>query len=298
MPNLLAVEQSYRRYALHEQGHRPKTLKQTIRTLEKLAQFADTNELNEINTWIIRDFLHTQRENKGWSAKTFRIYRQCLKSYFQWAVDENWIAENPVTPIKQPPLPARLPRCLSKDQVITILAHVQNYPWFVELQTSRNEAILAIITYAGLRLSELINLKMTDVDFNSNWIHIVQGKNRKDRNVPLNPELKPILQRYLKAHKRLGIPSIWLLPSVRSASQLTDKNVQTIFKTISKASGIKVTPHMLRHTFGRLCVEAGINLRTIQEYMGHSDIRTTQIYTFVSPIQGQKEISRFSLFHR
>jgi len=298
MPNLLAVEQSYRRYALHEQGHRPKTLKQTISILEKLAQFANTDELDEINTRVIRGFLHTQREDKGWSAKTFRIYRQCLKTYFQWAVDENWIAENPVSPIKQPPLPARLPRCLSRDQTLKLFAHIHNYRWFMELQESRNEAILAIITYAGLRLSEVINLKIMDVDFHSNWIRVIQGKNRKDRNVPLNPELKPILQRYLNAHKRLGTPSIWFFPSVKSASQLTDKNVQAIFKTVSKASGIKVTPHMLRHTFGRLCVEAGINMRTIQEYMGHSDIRTTQIYTFVSPQQSQREINRFSLFHR
>ena len=296
MTNTSDLERSYKRYALYELEHTPKTLKQTISIVDRLVSFVGSGDLQGMDTRAVRDFLHTQRETKAWSAKTFRIYRQCLKTYFQWVVDEEWMKQNPIDKIKQPPLPVRLPRCLSKEQTIQLLAHIHNYPWRMELQVSRNEALFAIIIYGGLRLSEVTNLKVLDVDFTAGWICVIQGKNRKDRNVPINDELRRILQRYRKAQQKLGTPSIWFFPSVKSESQLTKKNVQDIFSTISKASGIKVTPHMLRHTFGRLCVEAGINLMTIKSYMGHADIRTTQIYTFVSSEQGKKEIHQLSLY--
>lgn len=292
------LELSYKRYALYELEHTPKTLKQVQDTVLRLTEFAQTTNIYELNTKVIREFLHTQREAKGWSAKTFRIYRQCLKTYFQWIVEEGWLYENPVEKIKQPPLPKRLPRCLSREQVLQLFCIVRDYPWHYQLSPFRNEAILATLTYSGIRLSELRNLMVLDVDLHTDQIRVHQGKNRKDRYVPINQELKPILIRYRNVHKRLGVQSEWFFNSVQSTKRLTPQNIQAIFQKLSKASGIKVTPHMLRHTFGRLNVEANINLRTTQGYMGHADIRTTQIYTFVSTAQSQREMKKMRLLRQ
>ena len=295
MTNTQNLALSYRRYALYELEHTPKTLKQTQDILAKLTEFAGTTNIHALDTRIIREFLHVGREERAWSAKTFRIYRQCLKTYFNWLVEEEWLDSNPVDKIKQPPLPQRLPRCLGREQVLQLFCHVRDYPWHYELQPYRNEAMLATLTYTGLRLSELRNLGDRDVDFLSDLIRVDQGKNRKDRYVPICPELKPILVRYKKAHKRLGLPSIWFFPSVKSERRMTAQNIQSVFRKLSKASGIKVTPQMLRHTFGRLLVESNVHMRTSQKYMGHASIRTTEIYTHVSPEHGQKEIRKLKV---
>ena len=276
------IAEDYKRFALYEKGHRPATVRQALSLLRKLCAHTRKSKIAEIDTPAIRSFLIMGREIHGWSAKSFRIYRQSLKTFFDWAMMQNLVSANPVSAIGQPPLPQILPRCLSQSQALSILAHVRWHPWHYELEQYRNEAIIATFLFAGLRLSELINLKANEVNIGNEELFVRSGKNSKDRVVPLHHSLQRILQNYIAAFQRLGRPSVWFFPSVKSEKRLTNKNVQAIFSKISTSIGFKVTPHMLRHTFGRLCVESGVNLRVIQTLMGHSDIRTTQIYTFVS----------------
>ena len=175
------------------------------------------------------------------------------------------------------------------------MAHVHWYNWHYELEKYRNEAIFATFLFTGMRLSELLNLRCNQVALEQDEIHILGGKNEKDRNIPILPQLKPILINYIRARKRLRVPSIWFFPSVKSDKRLTAKNLHSIFKKISKYSGVKVTPHMLRHTFGRICVESNINMRVVQSIMGHSRIETTQIYTFVSTEASKLGMRDFAL---
>ena len=295
MPDFHSLKDSYRRYALYEKGHRSKTVKQTISVLSRLHEFSGMQNIMALDTKSIRNFLQTQRQEKKWSAKTFRIYRQCLKTFFNWTIDEGYREENPVDEIKQPPLPKRLPRCLTKEQVNFHLENIREYEWYLELQRSRNEAIYTIIVYCGLRLSETQNLGKEAVNLSVGEIFVKAGKNEKDRTVPIPEELEPILENYIKEQKRLGVSSKWFFPSVKSEKRLTKKNMNAVFKKVSEISGIKVTAHMLRHTFGRLSVEADIQTRVIQTVMGHSDIRTTQIYTFVSNQTAKDAMRNLSL---
>lgn len=295
MPNLLTVEPSYRRYALHERGHQPTTVKHTLSIVRKLCAFSETYELTGFNTHTIRSFLQISREENKWSAKTFRIYRQYLKTFFDWVVSEQWITDNPVDSISSPRLPINLPRCLNRDEALKFLSSVHHYPWTYELEEPRNKAIIAMFLYTGIRLGELLNLRMDHVDLAKREILIRQGKNEKDRCVTIHEDLLPILVKYCKAAKKQGTPSMWFFPSVRSEKQLTQKNIYAIFRKVSAQSGIKATPHMLRHTFGRLSVESNINMRVIQRMMGHSNIQTTQIYTHVTTEAMKQAMNRFSL---
>lgn len=282
MPDISHLLVSYRRYALYERGHRPSTVNQTVNIVNRLCEFARTDNIKMLDTPTIRAFLQTQREEIGWSAKTFRIYRQSLKTFFAWILLQGLRSSNPVSAIGNPTLPSTIPRCLTKDQALCFLAHARSYRWFYELEGSRNEAIIATFLYAGLRLCELINLRSDEVFLEQSEIRITQGKNRKDRLIAIHPHLRPILIAYQFHRQRLGTPSIWYFPSVKSEKRLTPKNIQIIFRRISSSCEIKATPHMLRHTCGRLYVEENVNLRVIQLLLGHSRIETTERYTFVS----------------
>lgn len=291
MPDFHSLKDSYRRYALYEKGHRPMTVRHATQVISSLCSFACETEIASLSTSMIREFLQTQREQRGWTAKTFRIYRQHLKTFFDWSVSQEWIDKNPVLPIKCPRLPKPLPRCLTKEQAILFLSHVTLYRWRYELESSRNKAIVFTFQYSGMRLSELLNLWSLDVDLSNEEITIRNGKNEKDRLIAINPSLLPVLKDYQKARMELGIPSMFFFPSVKSDKKLTVGNLYDIFRKLSRACGFKVTPHMLRHTFGRLSVESGQNLRVTQEMLGHGNIRTTEIYTHVS-IEAMKQSMR------
>ena len=175
------------------------------------------------------------------------------------------------------------------------MAHVHWYSWHMKLERYRNDAIFSMFLFTGIRLSELLNLKKQHVYLDNNEIHIMAGKGDKDRVVPILPSLRQSLISYEEARQRLAPPSLWYFPSVKSEKQLTTRNLHAIFRKISDKSGIKVTPHMLRHTFGRISVESNINMRVIQTVMGHSRMETTQIYTYVSSKASTEAMQNFDL---
>jgi site-specific recombinase XerD len=276
------IQQSYKSYALREKGIRSGTYKATEFIVRALCEFSATENIKKHDESMVRAFLQHMSKERVWSPKTFRIYRQYLKSFFDWAIKEQIVTKNPCIGIDRPKLPSRLPRCLTHEETLKILTQARWYDWHYQIEKTRNEAIIAMFVFSGIRLSELIHLKIEHVNLETQELFIDQGKNRKDRIVALHTTLLPVLRSYVIERRRLCKPSQWFFSGVRSNMKLASKNVQGMLRKISIAAGIKVTPHMLRHTFGRLCVDANVNLRMIQHMMGHSDISTTQIYTHVS----------------
>ncbi len=134
----------------------------------------------------------------------------------------------------------------------------------------------------GLRRAELLSLRLADVDFRSGVLSIRGGKGRKDRSVPLHPRLVPILHRYLDEKEKQRQVSEWLFSSLKSEKRLTSKNLYAMLRRVSLGAGVKFTPHMLRHTFGRELVEADFNIYKLKEVMGHASVATTQAYVALS----------------
>lgn len=293
--NYLDLQPQFKRYALYERGMKPLTYKSILTSLKMCAECSQTEDTTEWTTEVIREFLIHGREARGWSARTFRNHRQYLMSFFNWAVRTKMCNENPVTDIEKPKLPKKLPRFLTKEQILTITSHIRWYEWRYKFEAVRNETIILMLVMTGLRLAELLNLEFMDVNIPSSEIFVRQGKGEKDRMVPIHPKLLPVLRVYLEAIKKRRKPSQWFFTGVQSAKQLSGKNVRTICKKISLDTGIKFTPHMLRHTFGRLAVEGGFDLYKIKEVMGHSDITTTQIYLSVSTESVKKSFGQVAL---
>ena len=262
------LQDRFKRYFLYEKGNRPKSYSSVVKIIQLLVEKTDIFEVEQFTTEIIREFLLDQRELRQWSPKTFRNYRQDLKSFFNWCVKEKFFKENPVDAIEKPKLPKALPRCVSREEVQKILYHCEWYTWRYRLERIRNTAILATYILTGLRRQELLNLEVFDVNLVSKEICVRDGKNRKDRLVPIHPILMPKLETYFEERKKTKRPSRWFFTGVNSDKQLTAKDICRICKKISLDSGIYFTPHMLRHTFGRLSVEADLNLYKVKEIMG------------------------------
>mmetsp|Transcript_22804 Transcript_22804/g.37933 ORF Transcript_22804/g.37933 Transcript_22804/m.37933 type:complete len:296 (+) Transcript_22804:1186-2073(+) len=276
------VVHGFKRYALHERGMRPRSYRSIMASMEMLCDWADTEEIPRLDNGTVKAFLYWGREERAWEARTFRNHRQYLKSFFTWCASQNIIKKNPVEGIGKPKLPQRLPRCLSREDTTKILSQVRWYPWTYKFEGIRNETILYLLIFTGLRLQEMLDLEVADVSLESSEILVRQGKGQKDRVVPIHPRLRPVLKNYLAAREASRNHSRFFITGAKSDKPLDGKHVRTTCQKLSRASGCYFTPHMLRHTFGRLTIEGGWDIFKIKEVMGHSDITTTQGYLSVS----------------
>lgn len=164
-----------------------------------------------------------------------------------------------------------LPKVFSKQEVISIIKQCTNL---------KHRCVLSMIYSAGLRRSELINLKLSDILADRNQIIIRQAKGKKDRYSLLSPHLLKELRTYYKAYR----PKEWLFEGQKPGTQYSTSSIRKVLIIAAKNAGIKrrITPHMLRHSFATHLLEQGTDLRYIQSLLGHSSSKTTEIYTHVS----------------
>lgn len=197
-------------------------------------------------------FLYTEVLSRPWEPKGFRFQRRAR----------------------------RLPVVLTRDEVKALFEVTDNI---------KHRAVMMTIYSAGLRLSEAIHLKITDIDSQAMRIHVRLGKGKKDRYVMLSPTLLETLRVYWKRYR----PKTWLFPGSRGNRPLHPRAVQRFVETAVEKAGIMkhISPHSLRHTFATHLLESGTNIRFIQELLGHSSIQTTMVYLKVVPESATTVIS-------
>lgn len=173
--------------------------------------------------------------------------------------------------IHRPRTEHKLPNVLSKEEVKAILKAHHNV---------KHKTMLSLIYSCGLRRSELLHLKPTDIDSNRGIITIRQSKGKKDRIVPLSPKILTMLRSYYLIYK----PKTWLFEGQKAGELYSEKSLQVVLKQALLKAGIKkpVTLHWLRHSYATHLLESGTDLRYIQELLGHNSSKTTEIYTHVS----------------
>jgi site-specific recombinase XerD len=211
--------------------------------------------------------LHLVQQKKvSWS-----VYNQTVAALrFLYEVTLN--REGVMVRVRCPKQPKKLPTVLSLDETAR---------FFAAILSVKHRAILMTAYAAGLRLSEVVGLRVEDIDSQRMVIRVRQGKGRKDRNVMLSPRLLTLLREYWKAAK----PTDWLFPGEVPGNPITDGSVNRICAQAARAAGLgkHVTVHTLRHSFATHLLEGGTNIRTIQMLLGHRNLKTTAIYTHVSP---------------
>lgn len=220
---------------------------------------------SEVTNDDIRDYLFHPAE-KDRSASTLNIAINALKFYYGGILKRGFAYE-----IKRPKKDKKLPVVLSQEEVSCLLSSVSNL---------KHKVLLMLMYSAGLRVSEVVRLKIEDVDFQRKLIHVKGAKGRKDRYTILSEAGSGALQKYVKEYGQLK----WLFPSQDRKRHLTTRTVKKIFSNICKKAGIKksATVHSLRHSFATHLLENGVDLRYIQELLGHKSSKTTEIYTHVA----------------
>jgi len=246
----------------------PKTVKAYLHYNREPINFAGKHSLN-INESNIKDYLRYLVEEKDATASTLNTAINALKFYYGKILKRKFMYE-----IKRPKKDKKLPVVLSQEEVSRILSVVSNI---------KHKAILMLIYSAGLRVSEVVKLKVEDIDVERKLIHVKGAKGRKDRYTILSDNALKTLNLYLKAYK----PEKWLFSGAKGVRHLSTRSAGRIFKNACKEAGIKkdVSIHSLRHSFATHLLESGVDLRYIQELLGHKNPKTTEIYTHVSTKQ-------------
>lgn len=247
--------------------------------------FSQGVDIFDVDALIIRNYLSTEIK-KGISKKTCCRRLSALRHFYNFMVDNNYTKNNPFIFIHSPKKEIRYPRALYIEQIDTLFK--ANMERKDDLML-RDQCILELLYASGIRVSELIKIKMVDIDFANRSIRIL-GKGKKERIVPFNKSCQKALKKYvsesrdkLMAKYAPSLKTDYLFFNANGRG-LTSRGVEYILKSIEAKTGLNygLHPHLLRHTFATHLLDGGADLRVIQELLGHESINTTQIYTHVS----------------
>lgn len=274
----------YLHYLTIERGLAENTKKSYQRDLLQYLAFLQQQQITdwqEIDRFTVVSFLQVLKES-GRSNATIARMITSLRRFHQFLRQERYTDHDPMQHIDSPKKQQKLPDTLSLSEVEQLLAT----PNTKETLGLRDRAILEVMYATGLRVSELINLKLNDVHLEMGLLQTL-GKGDKERIVPLGDIAIKWVQRYLseaRPHLTRKNPDEAYLFVNNHGSRLSRQGIWKNLKTIVQKAGIykTVTPHTLRHSFATHLLENGADLRTVQELLGHADISTTQIYTHIT----------------
>lgn len=240
-----------------------------------LYHFAENNLILEtVDRLAINNFVRSLKEQKLAPTTIIRKIAS-LRGFFKWANSMNVIKKNPASTLEQPKIPKRLPKVITIKEIEEILR--QNLSLL-------DMVIVELLYSCGLRVSELVNLKINDIDINSKYVRCF-GKGSKERIIPMGKNAIDSIKKYLPEReflqKKYNINSKKFLIA-ESGRYINRQDVYTLINKLGKTINKHISPHTLRHSFATHLLENGADLRVVQELLGHSDVSTTQLYTHIS----------------
>ena len=294
--NLETLHRHFLNHCSIQEGLRPRTIALMKSCMHTLRERTAARELSQLTPARLQDFFYEGRERYQWSYWHYSNHLKHLRKFFSWCMKQGHLDSNPVEGLGKPKKPKSLPRRLSLSEAQRILYASFNHPWRYTFERYRNHALIATLLYTGVRAAELLALQQLDLDLQAQTLLVRQGEGGKDRYIPIHPKLRYILQRYLKEHGRQERGTLHLFPSAQGNRALGYKGLLRCCHTLSKATGVRFTPHCLRHTFGSVAIDQRMGLVHLKNIMGHSSIQSTMVYLSLST-QGLKEsVERIDLF--
>lgn len=251
-------------------------------------------DLNEYNSFILSNKINYKNMDYN-EAKEYVIYLNkkndakstisrklsSLRTFYKYLVLNNKVESNPFLLVSSPKKEKRIPKFINYNNMEEIL----NVPNIKTKEGQRERVILEVLYTSGVRVSELVNIKLKDIDFSNKNI-LILGKGSKERLVSFGDYALEYINLYLKEGRKLlldGVKSDYLIVGKKS-EKLTTRRVEQIIDDIIKRTSIKlnITPHMFRHTFATHLLDNGCDLLVVQELLGHASLSSTEIYTHVS----------------
>lgn len=275
--------QDYRHYLKLERGLSTNSIENYSLDLIKLINYLKVNKIEvspiKISDKTIQEFIYTSSKNLNPRSQSRLI--SGLRSFFSYLVFEDYRNDNPLDLLESPKIGRKLPDTISIDEVDKIIAAVD----LSKNEGERNRAIIETLYGCGLRVSELIDLKLSDLFFNEGFIKVT-GKGDKQRFVPISEYTIKFINIYkdqVRVHQDIKPEATDTLFLNRRGNKLTRAMIFTIVKRLTEAAGIKkkISPHTFRHSFATHLLENGADLRAIQQMLGHESITTTEVYVHV-----------------
>ena len=276
-------------YLIIDKKYSENTVKSYHNDLKKFQIFFNTN-ISNIKEKHIKEYLKHLKET-GNDYRTINHNISTLRSFYKFLLIEKVIKENPMEYIEMPKTKKSLPKTLSIEEIDKLL-NIK----LTDAFSYRNKAMLELMYSSGLRVSELVNVNIHDID-TSNCIIRIMGKGKKERIVPLGDYAIKYIELYLKEYREKLIKrelNEYLFIN-NHGKKMTRQGFFKIIKQLAKEQNIKTdfSPHTLRHSFATHLLNGGADLRSIQEMLGHESISTTQIYTHVSKEQLKENYNNF-----
>ena len=290
MSKLNELIEEFLRYLLIDRGYSNNTIESYRRDLEKFLEFNKNKDINNISNEDLKKYIkHLNNENLN--EKSIARNISSLKSFYKFLVINKYIDNNVSDVLYLPKVKKSLPNILTEDEILKLLdiKLIDNFSY-------RNKAMLELMYATGLRVSELINLKLQDIDLNQDIIRTF-GKGSKERVIPIGDYAREYLEKYILEYRgsmlKKEISEYLFLNN--HGKQMTRQGFFKLIKKIAKEKRInkELSPHTLRHSFASHLLKYGADLRTIQELLGHSDISTTQIYTHITNEELKKNYNEF-----
>lgn len=233
------------------------------------------NEIDEIDRSDINAYILKLRDEKYSPSSVVRKIAS-MRGFFKWFCANDYGKKNPTQTLERPKLPKRLPKVMTVDELNTIL----------NTDLNKEEKLIVELLYGcGLRVSELVNLKLSNIDIKSKYIQCC-GKGSKERVVPFGKKAKDALERYFKyrdiivMQNKLNNPKDLFIKE--NGKRISRQDVYNFIRKQGEKIHKHISPHTLRHSFATHLLENGADLRVVQELLGHSDVSTTQLYTHIT----------------
>lgn len=287
--------QDYRSYLHIERGLSQNTIANYVFDLEKLMNWLDEHEIGAspltISEKTIQEFIYQIAKEMNPRSQSRII--SGLRGFFNYLIFEEYRKTNPLELIESPKTGRKLPDTLSEDEIDLLIGQID----LSSPQGERNRAIIETLYGCGLRVSELISLKISDLFFEEGFIKVT-GKGDKQRFVPIARSTMKYISLYrdeIRTHQNIPEEAMDTLFLNRRGKALSRAMIFTIVKNLAEKAGIKkkVSPHTFRHSFATHLLENGADLRAIQQMLGHESITTTEVYTHIDTSHLAKVMERY-----
>ena len=286
--------ENFKNYLKLERGLSDNSIKSYEYDLILFKKFLIANKINDTpitcKPETIKNYLYKSFSDKKSISQARSI--SAIKSFFNYLIFEGYIKDSPISNIESPKQEKKLPKVLTEEEIKKLINSIDLNHDFGQ----RNKTIIEILYGTGIRVSELINLKLSNIFFKENIIKVI-GKGNKERFVPLGEIASNELKIYINNRNRLKIDSKSsdILFLNRYGRGLTRSMIFKIISDASKRVGLdkKISPHTLRHSFATHLIKNGADLRTIQLILGHESITTTEIYTHLDTLHLEEVLKKY-----
>ncbi len=275
MTNSDALEE-YLDYLILERGLAKSTIENYSLDLKRFINWLSENHIHfaECDSKKLEDFLNNVAASEDYSPTSVARHFSSLRGFLQYLHQENEYPYATDSILASPKLGRYLPQCLTVEEINIIFSRIAE----LSKNPLRDTALLELLYSAGLRISEALSIRLQDIDFDNEWLMPI-GKGNKQRLVPLGTKAKNNLLAWIQKGRPLTNPQSDCVILNARGKPLTRMGAWKIIHSFTAEFGKRISPHTFRHSFATHCLIGGMDLRILQEILGHADLTTTQIYT-------------------